>query len=103
VSIHARSIERCGRDGTTARLCDSPLSWGSPAGAPTISITVVTDGGVVNLSNVIQALTIGDGDDQQRLLKLVRPCWTDQQWLEDLLVEGGSERGQTWSQSAVHD
>jgi hypothetical protein len=39
--------------------------------------------------------TISDGNHEQRLLKRVLPGGTEQERLQDLLVESGSERGKT--------
>jgi hypothetical protein len=39
--------------------------------------------------------SIGDGDDEQRLLQAVLPGWAEQERLQDLLVERCAQRGKT--------
>ena len=40
--------------------------------------------------------SVGDGDNDDGLLELTSPGGAEDEGLEDLLVERGSERGETW-------
>jgi hypothetical protein len=64
----------------------SLLSVGSPAGAPADQLDSIAEE---------RKLTISDSDNKQWLLELPLSSRTEEQGLQDLLVESGTERSET--------